>query len=193
MADCSTSITVLVGDDKHAFHPDEQQLCACSPVFLSMLRNGFREAEERVVLLPEVDAETFRVFERWLSNRGESVFEDLDLALLCKVFFLMDYLQVSSVQQPLLRALVFKRDKTRSVPLSLIPFIYENTPPGSPLRQLWVSWVVKYAIPEIFEKDDWVFPEEFLRELAAAQVRHAQKLAEEVKEVWGIANSAMLR
>jgi hypothetical protein len=92
MANCNTSITVLVGDDKHAFHPDGQQLCASSPVFLSMLKSGFREAEERVVLLPEVDAETFRVFERWLSNCGESVFEDLDVALLCKVFLLVDYL-----------------------------------------------------------------------------------------------------
>jgi hypothetical protein len=33
-----------------------------------------------------------------------------------------------------------------------------------------------YAI-EIFENDDRVFPEEFLRELAAAQVQHIQKLA----------------
>ena len=66
-------------------------------------------------------------------------------------------------------------------------------PPGSPLRRLWVSWVVKYAIPDIFDNDYWVFPEEFQRELAAAQVRHTQKLAEEVKEAWGIANSAMLR
>jgi hypothetical protein len=64
MAERSTSITVLVGDDKNAFYLDEQQLCACSPVFLSMLRSGFREAKERVVLLPEVDAKTFWVFER---------------------------------------------------------------------------------------------------------------------------------
>lgn len=64
MADCSTSITVLVGDDKHAFHPNKQQLCACSPVFLSMLRSRFREAKARVVLLLDVDAKTFWVFER---------------------------------------------------------------------------------------------------------------------------------
>ena len=57
-----------------------------------MLKSGFREAEERVVLLLEVDAETFWVFKRWLSNRGESVFEDLDVALLCKVFLLVEYL-----------------------------------------------------------------------------------------------------
>jgi hypothetical protein len=29
-----------------------------------MLKSGFREAEEWVILLPEVDAETFRVFEK---------------------------------------------------------------------------------------------------------------------------------
>jgi hypothetical protein len=57
-----------------------------------MLKSGFREAEERVVLLLEVDAKAFRVFKRWLSNRGESVFEDLDVVLLCKVFLLLDYL-----------------------------------------------------------------------------------------------------
>jgi hypothetical protein len=85
-------ITVLVGDDKHAFHPNEQQLYTYSPVFLSMLKSGFREAEERVVLLLEVDTETFWVFKRWLSNCGELVFEDLDVVLLCKVFLLVDYL-----------------------------------------------------------------------------------------------------
>ena len=47
-----------------------------------MLKSGFREAKERVVLLLEVDAETFWVFKRWLSNCGESVFEDLDVVLL---------------------------------------------------------------------------------------------------------------
>jgi hypothetical protein len=63
MAERSTPTTVLVRDDKHAFHLDEQQLCACSPVFLSMLRSGFKEAEKRIVLLPEGEAEAFRVFE----------------------------------------------------------------------------------------------------------------------------------
>ena len=65
------------------------------PSFLSMLRSGFREADERVVPLPQVDAQTFWVFERWLSNREESVFEDLDFALLCKVFLLIDYFVAS--------------------------------------------------------------------------------------------------
>jgi hypothetical protein len=59
MANCSMLITVLVGDDKHAFYLDKQQLCACLPMFLSLLKSGFREVEEQVVLLLEVDAKTF--------------------------------------------------------------------------------------------------------------------------------------
>jgi hypothetical protein len=207
MADRNTTVTVLVGDAKHPFHLDEQQLCACSSFFHSTLTNGFKETHEQVVLLPEVDAETFQVFERWLSNlqaskfedldwpfnRRPSVFEDLDWPLLCKVFFLSEYLQASSLQKPLLQALVFKRDKSRIVPLSCIPVIYENTLPGSPLRRLWIGWVIQYATPEIFESDDWVYPEEFLRELAAAQVRHTRKLAKEVEDIRCRANNASLR
>jgi len=79
------------------------------------------------------------------------------------------------------------------VPLSLIPAIYENTLPGSSLRRLWIGWVIQYTTPEIFEGDDWVFPEEFLRELAAAQIRHTQKLAKELEGAKGRADSAMVR
>jgi len=52
MADRNTPVTVLVGDDKHPFHLNEQQLCACSPFFRSVLTDGFKETHERVVLLP---------------------------------------------------------------------------------------------------------------------------------------------
>jgi hypothetical protein len=52
---------------------------------------------------------------------------------------------------------------------------------------------MRYAIPENFEIDDWVFTEEFLRELVVAQLRHTQKLVGELKQACGIANSAMIR
>jgi hypothetical protein len=116
-----------------------------------------------------VDAEAFLVFERWVSRpRASDV--DLDWPL-CKFLFLTDYLQALSIQKPLLQALAFKPDKNRVVPLSLIiPVIYENILPSSPLRRLRIGWVVQYATPEGCENDDWVFPEDFLCELAAAQL-----------------------
>ena len=78
MADRNTLVTVLVRDDKHSFDLDEQQLCACSPFFRAVLTDGFKETHERVVLLLEVDVETFQVFEEWLSNLKLSEFKDLD-------------------------------------------------------------------------------------------------------------------
>ena len=59
MAKRNILITVLVKDNKHAFYLDKQQLCACLPVFLSILRSRFKEAKEQVVLLLKVDAKTF--------------------------------------------------------------------------------------------------------------------------------------
>jgi hypothetical protein len=78
MADRKTLVTILVGDNKHPLYLDEQQLCACSSFFVSLLRSGFKEGIERIVLLPDVEAATFQVFERWLSDREISVFEGLD-------------------------------------------------------------------------------------------------------------------
>jgi hypothetical protein len=43
MADRNTPVTVLGGDNKHPFHINVQQLCACSPFFRSVLTDGFKE------------------------------------------------------------------------------------------------------------------------------------------------------
>jgi hypothetical protein len=64
MADRNTLVTVLIGVNKHPFHLEEQQLCAYSPFFLAMLTDGFKETNKRVILLPEVDIETFQVLDR---------------------------------------------------------------------------------------------------------------------------------
>lgn len=38
--------------------------------------------------------------------------------------------------------------------------------------------------PEIFEDSKWEFPEEFLRELAAAETRYTMRLAENLGISW---------
>ncbi|KAK3938104.1 hypothetical protein QBC46DRAFT_365732 [Diplogelasinospora grovesii] len=166
-------VTILVREDENTFHLDGKELYGCSQFFASALTGGFREAEESIVRLPEIDAQTFRIFERWLSGQRISGFKDLDWRLLCKFFVLTDYLQVSSVQEPLLSVLRLKRRESGSVPISQIPFIYDNTLSDSPLRRLWVGWVMELPAPEIFEDEKWEFPKEFLphiiRKMKAAQ------------------------
>jgi hypothetical protein len=46
--------------------------------------DGFKETHERVVLLLEVDVETFQVFEGWLSKLKLSEFKELDLLFDCE-------------------------------------------------------------------------------------------------------------
>jgi hypothetical protein len=52
-------ITILIKDNKYAFHFNKQQLCAYLSIFLFILKSEFKEAEEQVVLLLKVDAKTF--------------------------------------------------------------------------------------------------------------------------------------
>jgi len=188
------SVTVLVGKEKHSFHLDEDQLCKCSSFFDSALRGGFEESKELAVQLPEADVEAFQVFEEWIvqcsvpevedwPKRSQRLvwldkLEDMDFQLLYNSFLLIDFLQVSELQRPLLNALISKQKKIRIVPISLLPDIYENTLPGSPLRKIWIRWVMETPAPEIFEDGKWEFPEEFLRELAAAQTRYTLRLTE---------------
>ena len=75
MSDRNTSVTILVGVDKHPFYLEEQQFRACSP-FRAMLTDGFKETHERVVLLLEVDVETFQVLDKWISNLNLSRLKD---------------------------------------------------------------------------------------------------------------------
>ncbi|KAH6667777.1 hypothetical protein B0J14DRAFT_601423 [Halenospora varia] len=189
------SVSILVGKEKHSFHLDEDQLCKCSSFFDSALRGGFKESKEFVVQLPEADVEAFQVFEKWIVQGSvpaaegwqltfkrlawQDKLEDMDLSLLYKSF-LIDFLQVSELRRPLLNALISKQKKIRIVPISLLPDIYENTLPGSPLRKIWIRWVMETPAPEIFEDGKWEFPEEFLRELAAAQTRYTLRLAEKL-------------
>jgi len=41
---------------------------------------------------------------------------------------------------------------------------------------------VELQAPEIFESEEWMFPMEFMRDLAAAQMRDRKRITEKLKE-----------
>jgi len=176
-------VTVLVGEKNTKFCLKTETLCACSSFFESALKVGFRETMEREVRLPDHNDKAFDIIARWLSDGDMSRFEDLEWSLLCEIFVLVDYLGISSLEEPLLEILRSKRRESGKVPVSYVPFVYDNTQCGSPLRRLWVDWVVELQAPEIFESEEWKFPMDFLRELAAAQMRDRGRIIKELKEV----------
>ncbi|KXJ84867.1 hypothetical protein Micbo1qcDRAFT_128974 [Microdochium bolleyi] len=175
-------VAILVGEKNTRFCFKKETLCACSSFFESAFKRGFREATEQEVRLPDHNDKAFDIIARWLSDRDMSRFEDLEWSLLCAIFVLVDYLAISSLEEPLLDVLRSKRHESRKVPVSYVQFVYDNTHFGSPLRRLWVNWVVDLQAPEIFESEEWKFPIEFLRELAAAQMGDRGRIIKELKD-----------
>jgi hypothetical protein len=172
-------VTILVGKTKFCLNREE--LCDCSPYFKAALAGSFREATEQEVQLVDHDDETFEIFVRWLKGESVSKFEEFDWSLLCRFFILMDYLGISSVEKTLLGILRSKRHKSGRIPISRLPLIYNNTPHNSPLRRLWIGWVMECPAPEIFDNKEWEFPEEFLRELVVALMRDRERIARKLK------------
>ena len=180
MAKCINSeVTVLVEEEstKFCLKPETAEtLCAASPFFKAALKGGFRETAEQEVRLPDYNDEAFTIIASWPSDRDPLRFKDLEWNLLCELFVLADYLRISSLKEQLLKSLRWKRHESRIVPVSS-----DKTYRGSPLRRLWIDWVLELQAPEIFESKEWIFPMEFMRELAAAQMRDRKRIAEKLR------------
>lgn len=183
-------VSVLVGEKNTKFHLKFETLCACSSFFEAALKGPFRETAEQEVRLPDHNDKAFDIIARWLSDRDAVRFEDLEWSLLCEIFVLVDYLGISSLEQPLLNSICSKRRESGIVPVSSVPFVYNRTHRGSPLRRLLVDWVVELQAPEIFESEEWIFPVEFLRELAAAQMRDRKRIKKEANQTIGMTSMA---
>ena len=180
----NSEATVLVGEKNTKFclqSETAETLCAASPFFKAALKGGFREAAEQEVRLPDYNDEAFTIIVSWLSNRDPLRFKDLEWTLLCEMFVLADYLRISPLEEQLLKSLRWKRHKSGTVLVSSVPFVYDKTYRSSPLRRLWVDWVLELQAPEIFESEEWIFPMEFMRELAAAQMRDRKRITEKLR------------
>ena len=176
--------TVLVGEKstKFCLEPETvETLCAASPFFKAALKGGFREAAEQEVRLPDHNDKAFAIIASWLSDRDLLRFRDLEWNLLCEIFVLAGYLCIPSLEEQLLKSLCWKRHESGTVPVSSVPLVYDKTYRGSPLRRLWVDWVLELQAPEIFESEEWIFPMEFMRELAAAQMRDRKRITEKLR------------
>lgn len=82
-----TIVTVLVGPEKKPFYVYKEILCFYSKYFQNAFDGSFREADDRELVLDDIDVQTFRHVAQWLQNRGnidetnaEAVVESLQMA-----------------------------------------------------------------------------------------------------------------
>ena len=171
---------VLVGPERQKFGFHRGILCQYSSFFRAALLGNFREAEEGLVVLPDDDPSTFKIFNTWLYSRrirgqlqnGKEV--PCEAIELVKLFIFGDMRGIPALRNDVIDAFVKERS---TVHLEVIPYLYANTQPSSPLRRLFVdliNWQFEMSMDEkgVFRPDRGAlayFVPEFMMELLIAR------------------------
>ena len=182
--------TLLVGEAEVPFHVHMDILCRASPVFKSAFMGEFAEASERSMTLPDDDPEAFESLLQWL------YFKDIRLDMTAAqgsgeeaeqlyMHFVTLYVASDKYDIPGLKDGVVDRLYTcwsqsgSKVPYpDVVHYIYENTAPKSPLRQLvadrwvWGTRLEAYTLPGIASTLR-TLPLDFVVDLAIAMAARA--------------------
>lgn len=137
-------VYILVGPEKVKFGAHRGILCQYSSYFRAALSGCFKEAEEGVVILPADDPVLYKIFVTWLYSRrlrkdhkdGEDTpCQPEDLA---KLYVFGDARGIPALKNDVIDSFVTER---HTIHKEVIPYIYDNTPEGSPLRRLMVDLI----------------------------------------------------
>ncbi|KAF2102654.1 hypothetical protein NA57DRAFT_27179, partial [Rhizodiscina lignyota] len=140
----TTFVTVLVGRSQEKFLVHEGLIRARSAFFEKALSRDWKEAQKKLVELPETDVPQFTLYERWLYtstiySRSEDGLGVSEGRLLIESYFLGDMLQDADFKDAVIDAIINVLIKDKIYATFWGKDIYENTPPESPLRKLTVD------------------------------------------------------
>lgn len=150
-----------------------QALIAPRSEFFERAFNGnWKEAESRLVNLPEDDAITFDLYVQLLYTGQIPIQDDNEeFVKLCKLYVLCEKLQDTDAKNAILQAMLAKirGSPSRSPGAFAINTIYHGTPENSPARNLVLDFFVKrenrLSVYHLILQGHH-YPEEFVRHLA---------------------------
>ena len=141
-----------------------------------MLSGNWREANERLIRLPEDEPEIFEIYMCWLYHkriptiRQEPADGSTEYLRLIKAYIFGDKIQAKGFQNVIIDAMIEKKeDKDKEGPFwcheipdhDCVNTAYQNTRPDSPLRKLLVDLWALSAEAEL----DGPLPDAFLRDM----------------------------
>lgn len=159
----TSTVTLLVGENKAAFHVHLDVLCDASPFFKAAFLGSFRESSEKTMQLPEDDEDTFELFVGWLycqryellpgvetndekddNKKGDeaNVDEDDERFLQAfRLFTLADKYEIFKLKNLIIETLfVDGGGETYGPDITSIAYAYGHTTQGSGLRKLLADW-----------------------------------------------------
>lgn len=136
-------MAVYVGDDERPFHIHKKLLCSKSTYFKAAFEGSFKEASEKKLHLLDEDPKIFRFYAIWIYNqdlqiRGKN---DEDLNVCCRLYILADKLGSAGLQNIVMDVIhkIIKRRRYINLESENVNFVYNNTLPGSHLRDILVD------------------------------------------------------
>lgn len=142
-----------------------------SRFFDNALKRGWKEAEHKVVRLPEAESDAFELYVNWLYSsqlytKGQS--DEDEYGQLVEAYVLGDWLQDPDYKDAVIDALIDKIKDDPILPTGLAGTIWAHTAPGSSLREL---------VTDVYLSDDEDWEEkmkgiglEALQEIIAARM-----------------------
>ncbi|PMD52237.1 uncharacterized protein K444DRAFT_709284 [Hyaloscypha bicolor E] len=144
-------VTLYAGNEENAkpFKLHTDFACHYSPVFKAAFNSGFTEGQYQEYRLDVEEEEVVRLLVEWFYTQAlntrqpeeklddaATMEEDLILAKLC---VLADKLLLPQMQNQVLDRVQEIRNAAGRIPTECLHYVYNNTPPGSPLRRwMWL-------------------------------------------------------
>jgi hypothetical protein len=173
-------VTVGEGDKLQTFHVHEDLLTARSPFFKKALSGNWKEAQDRLVKLPEDDPVTFQRYVHLLYTdalviEAEEVSEpskSTEYPHLGLLYVLAEKLQDIDAKNVVLEATLLASRREHADGIRYFPgndmicLIYAGTGPGSPMRNLLVNFYAYQGEGEWLKREGEEWPSDITRELA---------------------------
>jgi hypothetical protein len=171
-----STISILVDTEEKKFTIHNAFIFPKSKFFRAACSE--RCSESKIIRLPEVSADDFRLYAHWVYNSTidvevEDVEETQDNCL--RMYILGDVLDDYRLRNAAMELLIDSLTSTTQPSPETVWDVYERTPEGSPLRKLLVDWRIGSGEGERdkFAVEVELYPAEFVQELAVALMRRS--------------------
>lgn len=162
----------------------ESLIAARSEFVRTALQKDWKEAKEGVVPLPEDDIDSFDLYQQWIYTGGiflnrfaTATDTQNEYELLVRAYLLGEKLIDLDFKDTVIDCIIHKLRASRTFDARLTNLIYENTPPESPLRRLWLDIYFYSGSPNWLDEKalgDFIHPE-FAVDLSKTQMGFMQR------------------
>ncbi|KAL3422075.1 hypothetical protein PVAG01_06231 [Phlyctema vagabunda] len=153
-------VHVLVGTELKDFSIHKDIICHYSPFFKAAFTSDFQEGKSSIMKLPEQRTEVFEIFYQWIYYQTLESLSDNNKLLEKRAFTLIRlYIFAEMAQIPTLMNQAIDRvyeilEMVNKTPCSMVPYIWAETPPNSPLRRFIRDRVIWRVQPELLHSQE---------------------------------------